>query len=320
MTTVIRAQRRSNVLTPSSLACLSRMPTVNLTAGCAIGCVYCYGRGYTAYPGDGKVILYENTLEKLMEELSRKRTMSPAVYFSPSSDLFQPVPEVVALGHSVLEFLLSKGVAITILTKGRIPDNTMDLLLSHAAQARVQVGITTLDEGVLRMFEPGAPPPTVRLEQMARLAAGGINVEARIDPILPGLSDTSDVLESLFAALYKAGVRRAAASILFLRPRVVESLKRCVTPSKAIECLLQCYADAPRLALRAESSTIVALPRATREAIFERVCRTAGVQRIQVSICACKNPDIAGGTCGISGHWLKQPAQVRQPGLFEIGE
>jgi len=46
MTEVIRAERKAAVLTPSSLACLTHVPTVNLTAGCAHECHYCYARGY----------------------------------------------------------------------------------------------------------------------------------------------------------------------------------------------------------------------------------------------------------------------------------
>lgn len=47
MVTVLPAVRKTRVLTPSSLACLAHMPTVNLTAGCAHGCLYCYTRGYS---------------------------------------------------------------------------------------------------------------------------------------------------------------------------------------------------------------------------------------------------------------------------------
>ena len=95
MTEVQYAERRSAVLTPSSLACLRRVATVNLTAGCAHGCLYCYTRGYSNYPGEGRVILYANTLARLREELARKRVKPGTVYFSPSSDPFQPVPEVL---------------------------------------------------------------------------------------------------------------------------------------------------------------------------------------------------------------------------------
>ena len=42
MVTVTPAERKLRVLTPSSIACLARIPTINLTAGCAHGCIYCY--------------------------------------------------------------------------------------------------------------------------------------------------------------------------------------------------------------------------------------------------------------------------------------
>ncbi len=70
---LIVKDRKSAVLTPSQLPCLSRMPTVNLTSGCAHGCLYCYSRSYSQYPGEAKVVLYGNTLQKLREDLRRKR-------------------------------------------------------------------------------------------------------------------------------------------------------------------------------------------------------------------------------------------------------
>ena len=128
MVTVISANRRSAVLTPSSLACLSDIPTINLTSGCAHGCLYCYTRGYSGYPGEGRIVVYSNTLAKLREELSRKRKKPPAVYFSPSSDLFQPVPEVLELGYEILEFLFSQQIGVAFLIKGQIPEQHLSLI------------------------------------------------------------------------------------------------------------------------------------------------------------------------------------------------
>ena len=106
MAQVIPGERKSAVLTPSSLACLAHVPTVNLTAGCAHECRYCYARGYLTHPGEGKVTFYTNTLAKLREELRRKRKKPATVYFSPSSDPFQPVPEVLNMAYDVFRFLL----------------------------------------------------------------------------------------------------------------------------------------------------------------------------------------------------------------------
>ena len=106
MVEVIRVERKSAVLSPSDLGCLARIPTVNLMSGCAHRCLYCYTRGYSNRPREGNIRLYANTAAKLREELPRKRKRPRAVYFSPSSDLFQRVPEVLDLAYEVLEFLL----------------------------------------------------------------------------------------------------------------------------------------------------------------------------------------------------------------------
>ena len=316
MGNVIQVERKSSLLTPSNLACLSRMPTINLTAGCAVGCVYCYTVGYSSYPGDGNVAFYGNTLEKLKRELAGKRRLPAAVFFSPASDLFQPVPQVLELGHRILEFLLSKGIGVVFLTKGQIPENTLKLILRHADQVRAQIGITTLDEGIARSFEPNAASPGKRLEQMATLIDGGVPSQARLDPILPGLTDGTDSLISLFGALAKASVTHAAAGLLFLRPRILGSLKRSVQDKDMLQKTLRFYGDTSRLAIRAENSTIGVLPQATRAEIFARIQQAAEKSGIRVSVCACKNPDIASGTCGIGGAWPRQRRHEAQPMLF----
>lgn len=320
MVTVIPANRKSAVLTPSSLACLAHMPTVNLTSGCAHGCLYCYTRGYSTHPGEDKVIIYRNTLEKLKDELARKQKNPRAVYFSPSSDLFQPVPEVLELGYHVLESLLSRGIGIAFLSKGHIPEKTMSLLLKHAGNVRAQIGIITLDENVQHMFEPNTASPGTRITQIARLVSGGIATEARLDPVLPSLTDTPDALRQLFGALAEAGVKRVAVSALFLRPSVINSLKRNIHDTEVLHRLLGFYQRARRMAIHAERSSVIALSRATRDEIYTRISRAAAEHGIEPVICACKNPDLAHGTCNIGGTWPKKPEHDEQPRLFDRGD
>lgn len=317
MVTVVRINRKSAVLTPSGLACLSHVPTINLTSGCAHGCVYCYTRGYSTHPGEDKVVIYRNTLDKLKEELAKKRKIPQAVYFSPSSDLFQPVPEVLELGYCVLDLLFSQGIGVAFLSKGHIPDKTMILILNNADKVRAQIGITTLDENIQRIFEPNIASPKERIRQISELISGGVVAEARLDPILPGLTDTSDDLSHIFSALAKAGVKRAAASVLFLRPSVIESLKRNVPNKVVLQELLDFYRDAKRLAIHAEHSSVISLPKVKREEIYERVRHSAEKHGIELLICACKNPDLAHGTCNIGGTWPRSSVHEIQRNLFD---
>jgi len=317
MTHVIPTERKSAVLTPSSLACLSHIPTVNLTAGCAHECRYCYARGYLTHPGEGKVRFYTNTLAKLREELGRKRKKPATVYFSPSSDPFQPVPEVLDMAYDVFRFLLESEIGVAFVTKGRIPERHRRLLAAHAPLVQGRIGLITLDPVVATAFEPGAATPEVRLAQAAEFIGAHVPVEARLDPILPGVTDGADCLEPLCTALARIGVRRIAASVLFLRPAVIGSLRRHVKDQVMLKRMLDRFASAEPLAIHAENSRVRALPTAARLEIIERLKSIAHRHGLVVLVCACKNPDIASGSCHISGRW-PPAAHSGQLGLFQL--
>jgi len=308
---VTKASRRSPVLTSSGLACLSTLPTINLTTGCLHDCLYCYIRGYRNYPGEGRVVLYEDTLDRLRQELLLAASKPHAVYFSPSSDLFQPAPEVLELTHSVLEFLLSKGVGVAFLTKGVIPDCTLQLLIEHRELVRAQIGLITLEEGISRIFEPHAAGPERRLLQLETLIAGGIQAEARLDPILPGVTDSPELLDQQVARLAGVGVKRIAAGVLFLRPGILYWLKSRVSDRRMLALLLHGYQEGKQAVMRGAQYPILNLSTEARRQIFERLEHAAAAHGIEIRICACKNADLARGSCNIAGTWHRQAAAAQ---------
>ena len=317
MTEVRHADRRTAVLTPSSLACLRQVATVNLTAGCAHGCLYCYTRGYSNYPGDGRVTFYGNTLTLLQKELHGKRAQPPAVYFSPSSDPFQPVPEVLGLCYQVFELLLRSGIRVAFLTKGSIPSAHMGLLAEHPDLVSAQIGLISTDEPTLQFFEPHAAPAQVRLQQMGELCGLGIATAVRLDPILPGITDDAENLRRLFQAAAKQGVRSAAASVLFLRPVVLSTLRRRLPTGDLRDRLMAAFAVPQRMRIRAGSSWATALPADARRVILDRAKSIATEYGITVKICACKNPDLDSSDCGIAGHWPTPGTSTQQRTLFD---
>ena len=308
---VIRTDRKSAVLSPSNLACLARIPTVNLTAGCAHGCLYCYTRGYSSYPGQDRIVLYANTLAKLRAELSTRRKRPAAVYFSPSSDVFQPVPEVLDLAYEILRFLLNERVGVAFLTKGKIPERHMELLAAGATGVHAGIGLITLDEALSRKFEPRAASPAVRLAQAKALVEAGAGTVIRMDPILPGLTDDMASTKALCEAVADIGAKEIAASVLFLRPAVVESLKRRLDTG-TLRRLLTSFDSSVRLGIHAERSAVTATSAERRSRIYSRLEETAGEYGITVRLCACKNPDIAAGSCGIAGQWPDSTGPTQQ--------
>jgi DNA repair photolyase len=315
MVQVICAERKSAVLTPSSLACLAHVPTVNLTAGCAHECRYCYARGYLTHPGEGKVRFYTNTLIKLREELRRKRKKPAIVYFSPSSDPFQPVPEVLKMTYDVFRFLLESAIGVAFVTKGRIPERHCKLLADHAPLVQGRIGLITLDPEIAAAFEPHAATPEVRLAHAAELISAGVLIEARLDPILPGVTDGADCFGPLCAALARIGVRKIAASVLFLRPAVIGSLRRHIEDKLMLNKMLNCFTGCKPLAIHAGNSRVSALPASVRLEIMECLKTIAHHYGVEVLVCACKNPDISNGSCHISGRWLPAVRSCSQLGL-----
>jgi DNA repair photolyase len=216
--------------------------------------------------------------------------------------------------YEVFRFLLESNIGVAFVTKGRIPERHHELLAAHAPLVQGRIGLITLDSSIAAAFEPGAVTPETRLAQAAELIGVNIPVEARLDPILPGVTDGPDCLETLCDALARIGVRAIAASILFLRPAVVGSLRRNIQDTQMLHGLLDRFANAAPLAIHAESSRVRALSTSDRVEILERLRNIADRYGLQVLVCACKNPDITRGSCHISGRWplaAKEKSQLQ---------
>lgn len=298
MVEVVRRKRKSPILTPSSIPCLKSLPTINITQGCALGCSYCYIQGYAKYPGPDRVILFENTAELVKDELSRKRRPPSRVYFSPSSDAFQYLPEVQEVAVATMAVLLDASVEISFLTKGFISERFLRLFETAPQLVFAQIGITTLDASFWKHVEPRTEPPHKRIEHARALVGLGVATTARLDPLFPDLSDTDESLIPLLESLRDVGVRQAAASYLFLRPNCSNTVM-----GQADTCDLLPDTRASWQYQRFENGCgggrmIADDERSRRFAHLVAMGQDFG---ISIAPCRCKNPTLASTVCGIAG-------------------
>jgi DNA repair photolyase len=298
--------RQSNALTPSSLRCLSHLPTINMAAGCAHGCAYCYIRGYPNYPGDNTVTVYRNTAEQVASELKRRRTRNKpaAVYFCPSSDAFMPVKDVLDQSYRTMETLLDHGVGVQFVTKGAIPDRFFTLFARHPGLVAGQVGLTTLNEKLNAELEPNAAPApgTARLDTLKRLLDIGVDASLRADPLIHRVTDDDANLNTLFAEASKRGVRDVSVSYLFLRPAIRKSLQRTIRDPDLLQRILAPFENQPRASFctRESGHGGVTLPTELRRREFDRIRRIAERCSLTLRICGCKNADITTGMCRLT--------------------
>jgi DNA repair photolyase len=317
MVEVIVRQRRSPVLTPSSLPCLRRTSTINITEGCALGCTYCYIRGYSHYPGANRIVLFENTPELVAKELSRKRRKPRRVYFSPSSDAFQYLPQVQDVSFRTMAVLLGAGVGVSFLTKGFVTRRFLDLFAEHAALVCAQIGVTTLDRHLWRLCEPRTAPPEMRVATARSLIRLGIRTTIRLDPLIPDVTDTPERLLPLLAALSRAGVREAAASYIFVRRGFGKDLMARIQAAGATPYDPRPWPYQAFDGGRKGGRMIDRDERARRFARLEAIGASVG---IRIRPCRCKNPELSDRECGIAGPPASSEGSAPSQGAFAFAD
>lgn len=300
MVKVTLVDRKSNALTPSSLRCLSHLPTINMTAGCVHGCAYCYIRGYSQYPGDDAVVVYRNTADQVERELKRKRKRPIAVYFCPSSDAFMPIQEVLDQSYRTMRLLLDQGIGVQFVTKGTIPDHFFELFSQRPELIAGQIGLTTLDDDMNSAIEPGTASAQQRLDNLGRLINIGVTASLRADPLIHGVTDGNNNIESLFAEASKRGIRDVSASYLFLRPAIVGSLRRSIRDPELLKRILAPFECAQRFPIRGSAGGGTSLPTDLRLTGLERIEAIAERHSLKLRICGCKNDDITTGKCHLT--------------------
>jgi len=162
---------------------------LNPYTGCQINCKYCYARLFMRrYSGhseawgefvDAKI----NAPEVLKKQLDKAK--KGTVWISSVCDPYQPLEARYALTRRCLKELAKKQFPVNIQTKSKLVLRDLDLF--HEFE-EIEVGftITTDDEHVVKLFEPGAPSVKERLRALGEIHSLGIKTFAFVGPLLPG--------------------------------------------------------------------------------------------------------------------------------------
>lgn len=192
-------------------------------SSCQHGCVYCDGRAEKYHlEGDFErdITLRTNIPKLLSKELPKLREISPISIGSGITDVYQPIEADVGIMRSCAEELLTHPFPISVLTKSSLIQRDLDLWqqLNEKSQFNLQVSLTTLNEDIREIFEPGASPISERLETIRLFKETGCPVGVFMMPLLPGITDTEENIIPLLAKLKKLQVDFVMPGFLTLRP------------------------------------------------------------------------------------------------------
>jgi len=214
--------------------------------GCAHGCRYCDGRAEKYYvEGDFErdIQIRGDIPSRLAAELPGLRERGMIAFGSGVTDPYQPCEAEKNLTGRAASILA--GLAETTGASGSAPNETLfeedragsppsALVMTKSALALRDLGawkrlhersgfillvsLTSLDEELRELMEPGASSFAERLELLKAFKAAGCLTGILAMPFLPGLSDDEASIRRLYEAAAAAGVDYLMPGGLTLRP------------------------------------------------------------------------------------------------------
>ena len=289
--------------------CVGQLHTLNITRGCAGGCVFCYAR---ETDDEGQVVGLDPSLPYLLRTRLESKELEPPRYvaLSTSSDAFLGGEQVLRVARQCLEILVNRGIGIILSTRGEMPDDVIGLLSSHAPFVRVHLPLASMDDDYTATWEPGTAPPRRRLFLAQRLLRAGITPQIRMDPVIPYVNDESEQVRELISAVDSLGLQRFSVSFMHLRPGLHLQLER-EAPALAKRMVLGSY---PWLSRRPDSWHH--LPLSQRSASLARIQNLAAERRLELNVCHCNNRDLSRASCALLPPQKPVPRGV-QTSLFE---
>lgn len=189
---------------------LSARNGMNIYRGCQHGCIYCDSRSlcYQMNHAFEDIEVKANAPELLEEVLRRKRR--PCMIGTGSmSDPYIPLETELGMTRKILELIERYGFGAAVLTKSDRILRDLDLLkrINDQTKAVVQMTLTTADDDLCKILEPGVCPTSCRVAALKEFQKAGIPTVVWLCPILPFLNDRTENIRQIVGCCEEAGVK-----------------------------------------------------------------------------------------------------------------
>jgi DNA repair photolyase len=213
--------------------------TINPYQGCQHRCGYCYATYQWSPEFYDRIYVKSNAAEVLENQLkSWKYESVEPVMISSATDAYQPAELKYGLTKKCVKVLQKYNVPYYIFTKSKIIERDLELHRKYRDNCFLVWSITTTDEKVRRLLEPGTPSTQSMFEVIKKFADQGICCCVNIDPLIPLITDGPNHVQEIVDRSYDAGVAYVSGTLLRLRSDIWERMKivlKLLHVEKAIE-------------------------------------------------------------------------------------
>ncbi len=183
---------------------------MNIYRGCTHGCIYCDSRSkcYQFTHPFEDIEVKQNAPELLEAALKSKRKKC-MIGTGAMSDPYMHCEEELRLTRKCLQIILKYGFGAAVQTKSDRILEDIDLLdeINRKTKCVVQMTLTTYDDDLCRIIEPGVCPTSRRTEVLAQMQKRGIPCVVWLTPILPFINDTEENIKAIVEACAVTGVK-----------------------------------------------------------------------------------------------------------------
>ena len=183
---------------------------VNVGTKCGHDCKYCSTgamlRMHQSFKaagenpfGHGYAIIDPDMPERVAQDAARIKNRG-MVQICTTVDAWSPEAQEYNLGRRCLEAILAQpGWTVRILTKNAAVAKDFDFIKKHRDRVLIGLSLTgaSSKSGPVSITEPNASPIPERMDMLARASGMGLRVYGMLCPLLPGIADSPEDIESL---------------------------------------------------------------------------------------------------------------------------
>jgi DNA repair photolyase len=200
--------------------------TINPYIGCHHRCGYCYATYEWSSEFYDRIHAKINATDLLSQQIqSYKGNIIHPVMIASATDAYQPAELKYSLTRKCVEVLQEFEIPYYIFTKSSLIERDLELHTRYSHNCFVVWSITTNNENIKRIVEPGTPPSKSVYKVIEKFCKSGIKCVVNIDPILPLITDSKEDITNIIDTANDIGVKYVSGAILRLRYDIWERMK-----------------------------------------------------------------------------------------------
>lgn len=182
---------------------------MNLYKGCCHKCIYCDSRSNCYQVDDfDRVRAKKNEIEILNQELKSKRKKG-VIGIGAMSDTYNPFEKEYEITRNALKLISYYNFGVSIETKSNLIARDIDLFKEINSKANVilKFTITSADDNLSKIIEPGVSVSSERLKAMKKLSDNGLFVGTLLTPIIPFITDSEENIRDVIRLSAENGAK-----------------------------------------------------------------------------------------------------------------